>query len=67
MNREQLVADVRWMRQGADAVVRAHARAITTLVDQAAIDAICKALGEISIDEAIAALDQLQIEAAGRT
>jgi len=60
MNREELAARVGEMRETAAMFVRRHAAIYAPDVSATMVDSICQALGDISIDEATAALDRLQ-------
>jgi hypothetical protein len=60
---DDVAADVRQMRETATLAVQQHAAQRTPDVHSADVEAICNALGDISLEEAIAALDELQIEA----
>ena len=64
MDREQLREAVTNMRQTAEGLVQRHAAIYARDVPMYDVEAICRALGDISVDEAIAALDRLQREAA---
>jgi len=50
------------MKATATMVVQRHAAIYARDVPMETVEAICRALGEISIDEATAALDRLQLE-----
>jgi hypothetical protein len=60
MNREQLTESVARMKITASMFVQRYAALNARDVPQADVDAICNALGDISIDEATAALDRQQ-------
>jgi hypothetical protein len=63
MNHEELAKTVGEMKATAVMFVRRHAAISAPDVSAAMVDSICQALGDISIDEATAALDRLQAEA----
>lgn len=60
MDHHELTLAVRELRESADCYVRAYASVHTPHVPAIDLDAICRALGEISIDEAVVALDCLE-------
>lgn len=55
---ENLRSHVREMREGAERFVRRYASRRAAALPAAKLDAICGALGDISIDEAIAIIDR---------
>jgi hypothetical protein len=59
-HQEHLVRTVRAMKDTATMFVQRYAAFYTPDVSIDDVDAICKALGDISIDEATAALDRMQ-------
>ena len=63
MDRRTLAATVAGMKHTATLFVQRHAAISAPDVSPAMVEAICAALGDISIDEATAALDRLQAEA----
>lgn len=62
MKREELAIEFGEMKAPAIAVVRQYAKEHAPLVPADFIDALCNALGEISVDEAMAALDRFNLE-----
>jgi len=60
MNQEELAATVGEMKETATMFVQRYAAIHARDVSTEMVDAICRALGDISIDEATAALDRLQ-------
>jgi polyhydroxyalkanoate synthesis regulator phasin len=60
---EDLREEVRALRETATLAVQQHAARLAPDVPSADINAICAALGEITLEEAIAQVDQLQREA----
>ena len=50
------------MKVNAEVIVRRHAALHAPKVETRDVDAICRALGEISVDEATAALDRIERE-----
>jgi hypothetical protein len=67
MNRDELAESVREMKHLAGLIVQHHWRLYARDVPRIEVDAICNALGDISIDEATAALDRHQREIHGDT
>lgn len=59
---QELVGMVSGMKVTASMVVQRHAAIYAKDVEIEDVNAICNALGDISIDEAIAALDRMQLE-----
>lgn len=57
MDQHELSLAIRELKESADCYLRAYAKLHTPHVSAVDLDAICRALGEISIDEAIVALD----------
>lgn len=62
MNQLELAAHVKGMRDTAAAVVRRHAAIYARDVTLVQVEAICRALGDISIDEALEVLTGLQAD-----
>lgn len=62
MTREELAAQVADMRWTARLIVERHAAIYARDVPIAEVDAITAALGDISLDEAMAAIDRRQRE-----
>ena len=65
MTREEMVTEVRQWRHDAAGSLRRYAARHAPNVAPSFVDALERALGDISLDEAIAALD-LEQQAAGR-
>ena len=65
MDRLELATAVAEMREAGSHVVQRYAAIHAPAVSSEMVAAICRALGDISLDEATAALDQLQREAEG--
>jgi len=63
MDRDEARAEVSRLKHMATLAVRRHAAFYAPDVGPAMVEAICAALGDISIDEAIAELNRLQGEA----
>ncbi len=63
--KQDLATAVRGLKARAEHYVRAYARASAPNVPLETVDAFCQALGEISVDEALNALDRVQTELAG--
>lgn len=66
VTRAELAEAVREMRRAGAEILTAHAYANCQQVPMAAVQAIADALGDISISEAVAAVDRLQAEALAR-
>jgi hypothetical protein len=66
MDKAELAETVANMKSTATMFVQRHAAIYARDVPIETVESICRALGDISIDEATAALDRLQIEASGR-
>jgi len=66
MTPDELAAEVGRMKHAAILVVQRHAAIRAPDVSLALVASLCAALGDISVDEAFAALDRLQQEARGR-
>jgi hypothetical protein len=62
----RVAADAQARRASAAQLVRLTATVVAPAVVPELVEAICGALGEISLEEALAALDRLQQEAAPR-
>lgn len=62
MDRQQFASVVGEMRQSASMFVQRYAAVHARDVPMDTVEAFCRALGEISVDEATAALDRLQRE-----
>jgi diacylglycerol kinase family enzyme len=62
MTREEVAHEVGELVRGAAERVRRHAREQCQHVDPAFVDAVCVALGDITIQEAIAALDRAEYD-----